>query len=266
MNGLDGNVFQRYEYKYVIPASLMAPIRAFIRPYCELDSFAGREPQKFYTIRTLYLDSPGYRTYWDKQHEVPVRFKLRIRTYGDGGGGPVKFEIKRRINEVVRKTWLGVPPETWPALLAGPASRLTPDLNQAERATLDDFIRLSRTLNAGPRMLVRYQRQAYTSAIDRYVRITFDRHLCHQPAHGYDLMGQPAMWRYDDDSESLGSFGPQVVLELKFMTRAPLWLAGLTRAFGLTRRGFSKYCTAVSRNWNAARTGRELAQAIAMAA
>lgn len=239
MSARNGIVFQRYEYKYLIPPGLMQPIRGFIRPYCEMDWFAAREREQFYTITSLYFDTEGYKTYWDKEEEVPTRFKLRVRTYGNGCDGPVKFEVKRRFNEVSRKTRVDVPRETWPLLLTAPVN--------GNAAKVAEFLRLAWNWGAGPRMLVRYQRQAFTSRIDRYVRITFDRRLQFQPARTCELKGWPNNWRSNDDPGSLDESGSWVVLELKFMTRAPVWLVDLVRRFGLIRRGFSKYCSAVSR-------------------
>jgi SPX domain protein involved in polyphosphate accumulation len=259
---LDHTVFQRYEYKYVIPPDLMGSIRSFLRPYCEMDWYAAREEDKFYTITSLYLDTSGYKTYWDKEHEAPTRFKLRIRTYGRRCEGPVKFEVKRRLNEVSRKSWVVVPSNTWPTLLTAPADGFALTLRKSEKSALDEFVRLTRTLAATPKMLVRYQRQAFTSRIDRYVRISFDRRLCYQPARGYDLMGRASAWRFNDDPASVGESGPRIILELKFMTTAPLWLVDLVRTFNLTRRGFSKYGTAVARTLYADQDGRELLQAI----
>jgi hypothetical protein len=259
---LDGIVFQRYEYKYAVPPGLMEPIRSFIRPYCEMDWFAAREQEKFYTITSLYLDTTGYKTYWEKEQEVLNRFKLRIRTYGNESQGPVKFEVKRRFNEVVRKTSVVVPLETWPALIAAPGNGASLRFSQYERPAFDDFIRLIRTFGVAPKMLVRYQRQAFRSRIDRYVRITFDRHLLYQPTSSYDLTGQSRNWQSNDDPASLDEFGPRVILELKFMTRAPVWLLDLVRTFGLMRRSFSKYCTAISRAIHARQTSRELLVAI----
>jgi hypothetical protein len=247
MSARNGIVFQRYEYKYVIPPGLMEPIRAFIRPYCEMDRFAARETEQFYTITSLYFDTNGYKTYWDKEQEVPVRFKLRVRTYGNECDGPVKFEVKRRFNEVSRKTRVGVPPENWPHLLVAPVNGFAADFRPSARAAFDDFVLLTRTLGAGPKMLVRYQRQAFTSRIDRYVRITFDRRLQFQPGRTYDLKGGARNWAFSDDPVSLDESGSCVILELKFMTRAPVWLVDLVRRFGLIRRGFSKYGSAVSR-------------------
>jgi SPX domain protein involved in polyphosphate accumulation len=203
-----------------------------------MDWFAAREEEKFYTITSLYFDTEAYQTYWDKEQEVPVRFKLRVRTYGNECDGPVKVEVKRRFNEVSLKSRAEVPPETWPLLLRAPVN--------GSASKLDDFILLTQTLGARPKMLVRYQRQAFTSRIDRYVRITFDRRLLYQPTGAYDLKGGANNWRSNDGPRSLDEPGSWVILELKFMTRAPVWLVDLVRRFGLIRRGFSKYCSAVS--------------------
>jgi hypothetical protein len=261
----EGVVSDRYEYKYTIRASLMDQIRSFILPYCEMDRFAAREPEKFYTITSLYLDTDGYKTYWDKQSDAPSRFKLRVRTYGELSRGPVKFEIKRFLNEITRKTSVNVPQGTWTGLLTAPASDLAWDLSRAERSGIEDFIRLTRTYGARPKMLVQYQRQVFTIRNDPSVRISFDRSLRYQPATTYDLAGGPGNWRAGGESRPFGVPGTQVLFELKFASRIPSWIVALVRAFGLSRQGYSKYCSAVERTLYAGRIAGELAQAVPVA-
>jgi hypothetical protein len=53
----------RCEYKYVIPPTMFDPIRASFRPYCIMDPIAECEPNGFYVINTLYLDTPDLRLY-----------------------------------------------------------------------------------------------------------------------------------------------------------------------------------------------------------
>ncbi|MCW5981106.1 MAG: polyphosphate polymerase domain-containing protein [Bryobacteraceae bacterium] len=261
-NGVvDSVVFQRYEFKYLIAPEFVEPIRRFIAPYCDMDRFAGRERDRFYTITSLYLDTRGYKSYWDKEHDALARLKLRIRTYGEDSDGPVKFEVKRRFNEVRRKSSVEVPRIGWEGLLTSPANGDSWEFSDAERPALDDFLCLVRSMAARPTMLVRYQRQAFRSRLDRYVRISFDRKISYQPAAGYVLPGRARNWRANDDAGSLDESGPRIVLELKFMTKAPLWLVDLVRTFGLMRRGFSKYCTAMNRAMNERRTGSDLALA-----
>lgn len=260
--GPDSAVFQRYEYKYTIPARLMAPIQAFLRPYCDLDPYAAREPEGFYTITTLYLDSDGYKTFWDKEGEVPHRFKLRVRTYGPQADGPVKFEVKRRFNDVFRKTRVGVPRHGWPSLISGAGIPSPFPQGSREQAALEDFLHLVHTIRAVPKVLVRYERQAFVSRIDRYARVSFDRRLRYQASGSYDLVGRAGAWRVAGDPASLDALGSQIILELKFMTRAPAWLTDLVRQFGLLRRGFSKYCFAVRGILGAGKVARDLAESV----
>jgi hypothetical protein len=258
----DPIAFQRYEYKYLIPADLMGPIRSFISPYCDMDPFVDREDNKFYTIRTLYLDSADYKTHWDKEHEVPNRFKLRVRTYGKTSDDPVKFEVKRRINDIFLKSSVVVPREIWPGLLTAPINGFSRSFTQEEMSALNSFLWLTRTLRATPKMLIQYERQAFRSRIDRYVRISFDRRICHQPKSTYDLTGQAAAWLFNDDPKSMGEASSLAVLELKFTAGVPLWLSDMVCRFRLVRRGFSKYCTAVARTMNGELAARDLSQAV----
>lgn len=262
MPAANGVVFQRYEYKYVIAPGLVEPIRSFLRPYCEMDRYAAREDGKFYTITSLYLDNAALKTYWDKEADVPNRFKLRVRTYGRFADGPVKFEIKRRFNEVSRKTWVEVPRDIWPALFRLPLNGQSLAFSDKQKSALEDFLGLAGSMRASPKMLVRYERQAFISRIDRYVRISFDRRLRYQPSRGYELSGEPFLWSHGDGAECTEEPGSRIILELKFTNSAPVWLVDLVRTFGLMRRSFSKYCTAVTRSLGESRTGGALAAAI----
>ena len=97
-------------------------------------------------------------------------------------------------------------------------------------------------------MLVRYERQAFQSTIDDYVRITFDQHILHQPMRAYDLAGKSDRWAQTGDRESTGNGDFPVILEFKFVDRAPQWLVDIVRKCGLFRGGFSKYSAAVRKS------------------
>jgi hypothetical protein len=244
----DAFSLQRYEYKYLIPPEMIDPIVSFIRPYCRMDPYAERAKDNYYSILTLYLDSPDYRTYWDVREEVASRFKLRIRIYGDDDTGLVKFEVKRRFKDICLKKTVSMHSQTWPELLQLPSRRPLKDFLQQSNPALLEFLGLARRIYAEPKMLIAYKRQAYQSTIDRYVRISFDRRICHQPKRTYDFNSKRESWIYSDGLDSTGEMGPHVVLELKLMTQAPLWLVDLVHRFGLVRRGYSKYGTAVTRS------------------
>ncbi|MFY0537511.1 VTC domain-containing protein [Nannocystis pusilla] len=92
------------EYKYLIDGVTAARLRAAIRPFCDIDPYAGRSPGGRYTIESLYLDSPLMGLYWANEHEQVDRIKMRVRGYAESPGSPVFFEVKRRINDVITKT------------------------------------------------------------------------------------------------------------------------------------------------------------------
>jgi hypothetical protein len=239
--------FRRHEYKYLIPQSLMEPVRDFILPYCDMDPFAHDEADEFYKVKTLYLDSADHKCYWDLQEEAESRFELRVRAYGRDSGGSVKLEIKRRFNDVCYKTAVKVHEEIWPELFLPQNSELTEVSAQSANPTVQRFLVLAHAIAAGPKMLIQHERQAFQSRIDRYVRITFDRRTCHQPKHSYDLRANPAHWVYGNDLDASDQAEPMVILELKMMAHPPIWLLEMIRRFELVRMNHSKYCAAVTR-------------------
>jgi len=79
-------------------------------------------------------------------------------------------------------------------------------------------------------------------------------------------VGRLGNWRSGGESRPLGAIGPQVLFELKFASRLPSWMVNLVRAFGLSRQGYSKYCSAVKRTLYAGQIAGEFAQAVPVAA
>jgi len=229
----------RHEYKFLVPAEHVARLREAVRPWCDPDrhgSAAGG-----YAIQSLYLDSHGLATYHAKQDRHLDRFKLRVRSYGDGTGEPIFLEVKRKVGDVVYKTRSLVPLPVARAVLTGqapPTARPAPDvLDFAARVAL---------LGAVPMALVRYRREAWIGALDPYARVTFDTRIRGGRAEPDGSLG-PQGWRAIDEATATGATRSAVVLELKFPQAAPAWMASLARRLELWRVGFSKYCRAVDR-------------------
>jgi hypothetical protein len=230
--------FARYEYKYAVNPADLEAMRRQIAPYCRPDEYGLAENRGFYTIDSLYLDTPDYRFYWNSENRSPYRLKLRVRTYPDAANRIAKFEIKRRVQDLVVKSSTVLPQENWQHWLRKPGNAGGP--------ALDEFLSLQRAMNAGPKMLVRYSRLAFRGVVDHNVRITFDRRMVCQPMPRYELDGAPRGWSPIDDAGSVGE-KCGLVLELKFKHRPPVWMADLVRQFGLVRQGYSKYGCAVRR-------------------
>lgn len=230
----------RSEFKYQIFSDDLPAIRQWLSRYCVPDE--NSRSGDWYAIRSLYLDTNEFRLYRDAEEKLPFRFKLRARAYGDATGS-IKLEVKRRIQDLIVKTSATVRAPQW-AEAAGEGLRGLYDIATPSMA---EFLQLTDTLGATPRMLVYYERQAFSSFLDGYVRVTFDRHMACQPMRRWDLRGAPREWVSVDAPAAFAERDSAYVMEIKFVDSPPAWLRDLVLRFGLQRRGFSKYGRAVQR-------------------
>lgn len=242
------DIVNRYEAKYVIPRSLVAEIREYVRPFCEPDSHTSGDPPE-YNITTLQLETPSYALHYAKEDEMDARFKMRVRTYGEIGSAPVFAEIKAKFQRTIVKARACVPFGAWnEALIYG--SRIPP-IFKNERQEID-FLKFRRVVwetGARPETLVRYTRESYIGVVDDYVRITFDRKLQYQRTDSWTDFGRSGVWRGMDSCTAQGFGLPYsgVVLEVKTYNTVPSWVLELVKRFNLCRSGNCKYSTAIWR-------------------
>ena len=169
------------------------------------------------------------------------RLKLRIRTYSKKS--PALLEVKRRISDVIDKTRVAVDRKQAEEAVAGLAAPLEKGL-QARRS-LDEFSRIAAESGAGPSLYVHYQREAYTSLVDDYARVCFDRCIGAQRTESWDLDPDPCGWCEFDHYRQPELADRSVVLELKCQSTIPPWLSDLVRRHSLHRTSFSKYSTGI---------------------
>jgi len=231
----------RYEYKYVLQPDRLPEVERFLRAYCVEDGYS--RDGGWYTVISLYLDNDHYQLYRDTEDSVPWRVKLRVRTYGESDG-PVKLEIKRRSMDLIRKSSAIVPTDVWGRFADGELLGLV----NGNGRTHSEFVQLTESLRASPKILVRYERRAFVSTVDDYVRVTFDRRIRCQPTRNWTVAGEDHAWRWVDDPASLGVSESAYLLELKFAVAPPAWLHDLVTTFGLVRRGYSKYGRSMRRS------------------
>ncbi len=238
--------FERFEYKYHVPDHLLDEVRHYIRPYLVKDPHCAKSPDGAYVINNLYWDTPYYAFFYAHFNKGVDRFKLRVRTYGPGEGGPTAFlEVKRKIRQVIIKTRVGVPRDSYEAILRGD---IHPELPGMESAYLQDFVGRMIQWGASPVLLIRYKREAYENVYDEDARVTFDREIAFQPAFGMDLRGDQARgWTYMDGPEAMPGVPIPSLIELKFTSFVPGWMRELVQRFRLERVQFSKYLTALER-------------------
>ena len=224
----------RYELKYLISATQTEAIEQFVRPYMGLDRYSKLQPDGYYPIVSLYLDSNDLQLCRETLTAKQNRFKLRIRGYSDDQQYPLFFEVKRRINTVIMKSRARVKHEDLVPVMRGLRISIPKD-----QESLDQFQLYVGTLGARPMSLIRYLRKAYESESENRVRITFDRQLCYKVTEEPRVYLSGSGWQYNH----LTLEG--IILEIKFTGHFPNWLCGMVRYLNLQAQGISKYTTSI---------------------
>jgi len=234
-----GAVFQRFEAKYFLSEMEAQAVLDYIAPFVELDPHAPEGGH--YPINSLYLDSPELVLFRTSLFGEKNRFKLRIRSYSDEAGAPVFYEIKRRMDQIILKERVAVHRENVGALLSGRGCDLEALVRPNERnlTKLYHFRDLMERICALPVCMVRYMREAYMSALEEPVRLSFDRRLATIPARTYE----PSLWTYTPEWYAVDF--PEVVLEIKFTDAFPVWVRRLIQHFELRRVSAAKYVECV---------------------
>ena len=228
----------RYELKYLIDEPCARQVRDFVRSYLVRDGHARAGMGFAYPIYSIYLDDAGFGLYRATVQAQKNRFKLRIRYYDDrDADGPLFFEIKRRVNDIIMKERAVVRRGELAALLHGACTLRDAcvDPGDAEsHGVLGEFFRLRDAINASPNIIVYFQREAWVSPtgkkLDGNVRVTFDRRAAVAPFAG---TLSPPHWT---DARV-----PEVILELKFDDRFPRWMHELVTCCDLHRSSMGKY-------------------------
>lgn len=238
---------ERREAKYVIPPHVARRAVELAAPFCSPDPHGSGTPSE-YVITTLQLDNPGMSLHMAKEYETYNRFKLRVRTYGDPGSSPVFMEVKQKIGSSIRKIRLRVPFDLWSeSLIRDPGTLMHAFASNAEQKAFLNFVRLTREIGAIPYVLVRYTRESYFGKNDHYARISVDRNLQYLPTRSWNGWGRGCKWRsMDSVSAQRKDFGfSGVILELKTLGNAPLWMIDIVEQLGLEQMGNCKYSTAI---------------------
>lgn len=241
-------VLERYELKYLIPWEYVEPMTDFLTVYCSLDYYSelAENNDYFYTISTLYFDTPNHEFLRQRMEGKAIRFNMRARAYGNGEKAPYFLEIKNRsgIAGVVKKYRATVEEQHWPAILTNPSFRPLESESGIEKANKELFLRLAISYAIEPKILTKYQRRAFFSTVDSYARVTMDIKMQYRVENKYTVCSSHDMTNYDN--ETIYSYNTQsdasVVLELKCdAAEVPYWMLDLIRQFDLKQVAFSKY-------------------------
>jgi hypothetical protein len=231
---VDRTLACRYELKYLISAAQVMAIEQFVTPYMGLDRYSKLQPDGYYPIVSLYLDSGDLQLCRETLTAKQNRFKLRIRGYSDDQQYPLFFEIKRRINTVIMKSRAKVRHADLVNVMSGRRVHI-----QADQESLDQFQLYVASLGARPMVLIRYVRKAFESESENRVRVTFDRQLCYKVTDETKVYLSGSGWRHNYVNME------GIILEIKFTGHFPSWLTSMIRYLNLQAQGISKYATSI---------------------
>lgn len=229
--------FQRFEFKYLLPAELADILIPKLLKYMDWDEHVSERPSKEYQVASLYYDSAGLACYYEKLAGVEKRKKLRLRVYDEElkPETEIYVEIKRRDDAIVLKDRIKASyQDCFLALSQGDYQLLKKERPVNENNFLDEFIWTKDYNCLEPKLMVIYQRAPLVGKIDKKFRVTFDANIKAYPADRLDFKKEGAAVNPDS-----------VILEVKYNNVLPVWFHEIIKDYQLQRISFSKYCMAI---------------------
>lgn len=159
----------RHEYKYHINTMDYVAIKNKINKLMSLDNNAVNGCD--YNIKSLYFDDFKNTAYFEKLLGVKDRHKFRLRIYNNQSD-VIKLEKKIKHGHLVAKQWTNITKEECEKILL----RNYSFINNQSHPVLKEFYGHIKASNLEPKVIVDYDREAYTYKAGN-VRITFDKRL-----------------------------------------------------------------------------------------
>lgn len=224
--------FNRHELKFLIEEATYYELLKVLEPHVEMDS--NGDAEGYYTISSIYYDTPDHLFHYEKMSGQVFRQKLRLRTYNHPKLESKSFlEIKKKNSCFVNKRRTVMPLKEAYAFLKAP---LEVGAELPFQSSNDQILREAHFLkafyNLEPKVVVSYERQAFQAKNNPDLRVTFDK----------NIRKRTSQFRLEN-----GHFGePYVgdgfyVLEIKVTGQLPLWVVKILSDFRCYMRSFSKY-------------------------
>ena len=211
----------RHEYKYAISYEEMLRLREKLNDLLTID----RDPNG-YMIRSLYFDSINDIDYYEKLDGLINRKKIRIRIY-EPNPKIIKLELKSKYDYHQQKESLIITKEEADELIKENYEVL---LNHKEDVA-NKFYTILKTNCYKPKVIIEYQRIAYTTRSG--TRITFD----------FDIKKTNRVESFfNEDIDYYKITNPQnVVLEIKFDRFLEPYISKVLGNYIANKESYSKY-------------------------
>jgi len=221
--------FKRYELKYYLNQVQSDSAMLQLSSLMEMDNYCVN--QQGYRVRSLYFDSIDDECLYQKQSGYILRKKIRLRTYGDDASNTVKFEIKRKYGQIIKKDSVTISKGDAKEVCLGNYAILLDKNNPVLNEIYTTFV----TKLYKPKVIVEYMRVAFVLPVLN-IRVTFDQDL-HSNINHLDLFSSVR------DMMPVVIEGKQI-LEIKFNEYFPNHLKKILSVFASERMAISKYTLA----------------------
>ncbi|MFP4443317.1 MAG: polyphosphate polymerase domain-containing protein [Spirochaetia bacterium] len=220
-------ISSRFERKYRLTLTQYLRVRNSIQAFMKPDPFAVRRNGS-YLVRSLYFDTAGYDSFYERIEGYFDRIKLRLRVYTDieTDKPKVLVEMKTKKGNVMEKYSSFTSYSDYLNFMKHGSWTASSD------PVLAEFERLYRVRDLQPTLLVQYHREAYLSRDGRPIRVTLDHNVHSSRARVLfprNLLLKPHRPKY-------------IVLEIKTTEKHETdWLRRIVRYHSLKRMSNSKY-------------------------
>lgn len=213
----------RHEVKIEVSRADMALLRGRLRHIMRPDPHA---ENGFYTVRSLYFDTPDDRALMEKLEGTDPREKFRIRYY-NADSDSLRLEKKMKKGGLGAKESAPLSVNEVTALLRGDLS----PLEKRDDPLLAEFLFKRKAEGLMPKTVVTYRREPFVFAPGS-VRVTFDS----------DIRASLSLHRFTDpDSPTVPAPGLPALVEVKWDSFLPETVKEALYLPGRQAGAFSKY-------------------------
>ena len=229
---MDVSTFKRFEIKYLIGREDAETFVGKLALRMNLDEHCPEG--EGYRISSVYFDTSDRALIRHSLSHPLYKEKLRMRSYE----GPkqdedlVFLEIKKKFGGVIGKRRATMTlRQAEDFVSTGLEPQLKGYINNQVKEEIAYFLSV---YEVRPSAYISYTRLAFSGGQDRGLRVTFDTDIVARSSEA--SLRRPSYGEHIIKED-------QVLMEIKFASSVPLWLAAMLSEAGFRRQGFSKYGT-----------------------
>lgn len=215
----------RNEWKYHIRNVEIASIQSRLEAIMECDKNGNKGN---YLVRSLYFDDYEDSCLKDNEGGEAVRFKYRIRYYGDDTSF-IRLERKEKRNALCYKESCKITLDEYSSILLGNVNEL---VYSTDKVLLKKFCIEIMSKGFRPKVIIEYERVAYVEPITN-IRITIDKNI--SASNDFDEFINGDYYKCPIMEKD------KHVLEVKFDDILPSNYKGVIESIGLVQTSNSKY-------------------------